>query len=74
MERDGLAIRKPDPNDRRAHRIYLTQEGVDAEASATKVVSTTLEKAFGNIPGKDIETTKSVLRNILINCSKEELK
>ena len=74
MERDGLAIRKPDPNDRRAHRIYLTQKGVDAEILATKVVSATLEKAFGNIPKKDIETTKSVLRNILINCGKEELK
>ncbi|MCK5312492.1 MAG: MarR family transcriptional regulator [Desulfobacteraceae bacterium] len=74
MERDGLAMRKPDPNDRRAHRIYLTQKGIDTEIPATNVVSETLEKAFGSIPKKDIETTKNVLRNILINCGKEEIK
>ena len=26
MERDGLVKREPDPNDRRAHRIHLTQD------------------------------------------------
>jgi DNA-binding MarR family transcriptional regulator len=74
MERDGLVKRQPDPNDRRANRIHLTQDGVDAEASATKIVTKTLEKAFGTIPKKDIETTKTVLRTILLNCGREELK
>ena len=74
MERDGLVKREPDPNDRRAHRIHLTQGGVDAEASATKIVSKTLEKTFNTIPKKDIETTKAVLRTILLNCGKEELR
>lgn len=74
MERDGLVKREPDPNDRRAHRIHLTQGGVDAEDSATKIVSKTLEKAFCTIPKKDIETTKTVLRTILLNCGKEELR
>ncbi|MBU1340533.1 MAG: MarR family transcriptional regulator [Proteobacteria bacterium] len=73
MERDGLVTREPDPNDRRANRIVLTKEGIDAETLATKVVSSTLEKIFGTIPQKDIETTKSVLRTILSNCGKEEL-
>jgi len=74
MERDGLAKRKPDPNDRRAHRIHLTKEGVDAEVSATKVVSDTLEKVFSTISEKDIETTKNVLRTVLLNCGKEDVK
>jgi len=74
MERDGLVKRKPDPNDRRAHRIHLTKEGVDTEVSATKVVSSILEKAFSTIVEKDIETTKNVLRTILLNCGKEDLK
>jgi len=74
MERDGLVKREPDPNDRRANRIHLTQEGVDAEVSATKVVSTTLKKVFRTISKKDIETTKNLLRTILLNCSKEKLK
>ena len=74
MERDELVKRKPDPNDRRAHRIHLTKEGVDAEVSATKVVSDTLEKVFSTISEKDIETTKNVLRTVLLNCGKEDLK
>jgi len=74
MERDGLVKREPDPNDRRANRIHLTQEGVDAKVSATKVVSATLEKVFCTISKKDIETTKNLLRTILLNCGKEKLK
>ncbi|NOX34389.1 MAG: MarR family transcriptional regulator [Deltaproteobacteria bacterium] len=74
MERDGLVERKPDPNDRRANRIHLTKKGVNAEVSATRVVSHTLEKAFNTIPEKDIETTKNVLRTILLNCGREDVK
>ena len=74
MERDGLVKREPDPNDRRAHRIHLTKEGVDAEVSATKVVSDTLEKVFSTISEEDIETTKNVLRTVLLNCGKEDVK
>ncbi len=74
MERDGLAKRKPDPKDRRANRIHLTKAGIDAQISATKVVSNTLEKVFSTISKKDIETTKIVLRTILKNCGKEDMK
>jgi DNA-binding MarR family transcriptional regulator len=73
MERDGLLKRKPDPNDRRANKIVLTAKGVDAKEPATKIVSTTLEKAFNTIPEKDIETVKNVLRKILLNCGKEDV-
>ena len=74
MERDGVVKREPDPNDRRANRIHLTQEGIKAEVSATKVVSTTLENVFHKIDEKDIETTKNVLHTILQNCGKEDAK
>ncbi len=74
MERDGVLKRKPDPNDRRANRIHLTKEGFNAEVSATKVVSNTLEKVLNTIDDKDIETTKNVLRTILQNCGKEDAK
>ena len=74
MERDGVLKRKPDPNDRRANRIHLTREGFNAEVSATKVVSNTLEKVLNTIDDKDIETTKNVLHTILQNCGKEDAK
>lgn len=71
MERDGLVKREPDPNDRRASLICLTKAGVNAEAPTTKVVSDTLDKVFHAISKKDIETTKTVLRMVLLNCGKE---
>ncbi len=74
MEKDGLVVRKPDPNDRRANLTCLTEAGVEAEPSATKVVSTTLSTVFSGIPDKDIETTKTVLRTVLLNCDKGRLK
>lgn len=74
MERDRLLKREPDPLDRRAQRIHLTQEGFAARTPATKAVATTLEKIFCNIPEQDIETTKRVLHTILINCGKEDVK
>jgi DNA-binding MarR family transcriptional regulator len=73
MERDGLLKREPDPNDRRANKIVLTKKGVNAKKPATKIVSTTLGKAFNTIPEKDIETVKNVLRKILLNCGKEDV-
>lgn len=73
MERDGLVKREPDPHDRRANRILLTKAGVDAGVPATKVLSNTLEKVLYSISKKDIETTKNVLRTILLNCSKENI-
>lgn len=72
MERDGLLERRADPHDRRASRIHLTQDGIDAGEPATVAVTKILDKAFQNIPEADIETTKAVLRTILMNCSKED--
>ena len=74
MERDGLVERRPDPKDRRAHKIHLTDGGFNARKPATTVVSETLDKVFSTISEKDIETTKTVLRTILRNCGKEEIK
>ncbi len=74
MEKDDLLRREPDPNDRRAHRIYLTRAGVDAKTFTTKILSNLLEKVLRTIPENDIETTKNVLRTILLNCSREDVK
>jgi len=74
MEKDGLVKREPDPTDRRASRICLTRAGVDAKIFTTKILLHLLEKILCTIPEKDIETTKNVLRTILLNCSKEDIK
>jgi DNA-binding MarR family transcriptional regulator len=74
MEKDNLLRRHPDPHDRRASRIQLTRRGVEAEGSASKVVTNILGNVLNNIDQKDIDTTKNVLRQILINCGKEGAK
>jgi len=74
MEKDDLVKRKSDPLDRRANRICLTRAGVDSKFFTTKILSALLEKVLCNIPENDIETTKNVLRRILLNCSKEDVK
>jgi DNA-binding MarR family transcriptional regulator len=74
MERDNLVKRTPDPQDRRASRIELTYDGVAAEEPVREAVTQTLDTLFAGIPDTDLETTKRVLRTVLINCSKEGMK
>ncbi len=73
MERDGLLERTPDPMDRRASRICLTKSGIEAEKGSMEAVNVLLDKVFADISEKDIETTKSVLRKVLANCSREDI-
>ena len=73
MERDGLLERTPDPMDRRASRICLTKSGIESEKGSMEAVNVLLDKVFADISEKDIETTKSVLRKVLANCSREDI-
>jgi DNA-binding MarR family transcriptional regulator len=73
MEKDGLLKRTPDPEDRRAFRILLTPLGADAEKASMEAVSRVLTRVFVDIPEKDIDTVKEVLRKVWTNCSKEDL-
>ena len=73
MERDRLLKRTPDPMDRRASRICLTKLGIEAEKGSIKAVEALLDKVFADIPKKDIETTKNVLRKVLANCNREDI-
>lgn len=47
LERDGLARRDPDPDDRRAKRISLTLAGEDAAAQAEAARLRYVENVFG---------------------------
>lgn len=74
MERDGLVRREPDPEDRRAIRICLTDAGRAAEKPALRAVTEILDGLFDGIAETDIETTRSVLRTILTNCTREGIR
>ncbi len=70
MERDGLLQRQPDPTDRRAWRVFLTDEGRHAEQPVTEVVTTTLERMTDGLDDDDTETFKRILGQVLANATR----
>jgi MarR family transcriptional regulator, organic hydroperoxide resistance regulator len=71
MERDGLLKRTPDPEDRRAHKIMLTQEGIKAQFPSLNAVSDILDKIFNDVSKDNFNLIKKTLKKILANCNKE---
>ncbi|MFH1982607.1 MAG: MarR family transcriptional regulator [Pseudomonadota bacterium] len=71
MERDGLLRREPDPNDRRAYRICLTEAGQVAETPARRVTENVLGKVFAGIGEDDLAGTMKVLQQVLINIEED---
>ncbi|MBF0451614.1 MAG: MarR family transcriptional regulator [Candidatus Magnetomorum sp.] len=67
MERDDLVQRIVDPNDRRVQRIILTQYGRSILTDIVEIIFKLLDSVFEGISSEDIETTKSVLRKVLLN-------
>jgi len=70
MSRDGLVERRPDPNDRRAQRIILTDEGRRVREPILVAVDRTFSRILSGVPEHDMEQMKQVLRQILINSRK----
>ncbi len=67
MERDGFVLRRPDPKDRRAMLICLTDKGSDARETAIRLLDETLSILFAGISEEEIDTTSEVLRRIITN-------
>ena len=67
MERDGLLERRADPDDRRAQRIHLTDEGRAASGPVNAVVDRALTTMFEGIEEQAIEGLKQTLRRVLQN-------
>jgi len=65
MERDGLIRREPDPDDRRAHRIFLTEVGRKSERPVRRVVDRMLERLTEGVSASRLESTKATLRRVL---------
>ena len=70
MARDGLLRRKADPEDRRAHRVFLTEEGLRAEEAIEVAVAEFLERLTAGISDGDVEQAKGFLRQILNNAQR----
>ena len=67
MEKEGLLKRKPDSNDRRVNRIYLTQKADSLWESMVECALKIRKSSTKNISETDIQTTLETLRKISQN-------
>jgi DNA-binding MarR family transcriptional regulator len=67
MERDRLVARSADPEDRRAQRIHLTEEGGQVRDRVLEVVDRTLNRVLRGVAEEDLVRAKEVLRRVLAN-------
>ncbi|MBI5504113.1 MAG: MarR family transcriptional regulator [Deltaproteobacteria bacterium] len=71
MERDGLLARQPDPDDRRAQRICLTELGQRLRQPVLSVVDEVLGRATSGFSEQELSTSKNFLRQFLANMQEE---
>ncbi|MFI6324756.1 MarR family winged helix-turn-helix transcriptional regulator [Nonomuraea sp. NPDC050556] len=53
LQRDGLISRVPDPADRRARLLSITQEGSDRRRAAQADIQANEERILATLPGED---------------------
>lgn len=64
MERDGLVVRRADPEDSRGRRIYLTREARRLQASSVARTRELVTEIEAGIPERDLETTRRTLMRL----------
>ena len=64
LERDGLVERKPDPSDRRAKQIHITDKGVDAVARTEPLRRQIIDQTFGILSADDRESLGVILEKL----------
>ncbi len=72
MVRDGLVEREPDPGDRRALRIRLTDEGRRIQTPVLAAIDQTMSRVMRGVEPADQEQLKVSLRRVLANTDKRE--
>ena len=65
MERDGLVARAPDPNDRRASRITLTQRGWALRDALVPLAAGVNATATATLTNDEVETLKRLLAKLM---------
>jgi DNA-binding MarR family transcriptional regulator len=65
LERAGYVARRPDPHDRRARRVVLTEQGESVRATAVAAAGR-VEGRWADLMGEDdLETLRGLLRRLL---------
>jgi len=64
LEGMGLAERRPHPEDRRKHAVYLTARGRDTLERAQEVAGTMAQGVFAPLDKDELETLRRLLRKL----------
>lgn len=64
LERDGLVERKPDPSDRRAKQIQITDKGVEAVARTEPLRRQIIDQTFGALSPDDRKSLGAILEKL----------
>lgn len=67
MEKSGLVERKPDPNDRRNNRIFLTKKSESTVDSITDIILQLRKEIYKDISQSKQETVRTILKKIINN-------
>jgi DNA-binding MarR family transcriptional regulator len=68
LERLGLAQRKPDSHDRRAHAIQVTNKGQKSLKAAQAIAERLGRSVFAGLTQKDRTQLDELLSRIIMNC------
>lgn len=69
LEDKGLVGRRPDPADRRSHRIHLTEAGASLKDRLLDLGVACLERACQGLSRQEVETLKQLLNRVYANVS-----
>ncbi|GAB7023599.1 MarR family winged helix-turn-helix transcriptional regulator [Salidesulfovibrio brasiliensis] len=67
LEKDGLIVRKKDPEDGRCNRLYLTEKGRSLQAELTPLARANANLLRQGLSDNDIETLLATLKTIIAN-------
>lgn len=64
LEKKQLIVRKIDENDRRARKIYISQQGEQLLENLSPIITDMSTRLFEDIPDQDIETTQRTMKRL----------
>lgn len=65
MERDGLILRKDNPEDRRSRTIWVTDKARALQSAATSAAVSVNARAQGDMGAEDVATTLQAMRAMI---------
>ena len=69
LEDKQLVVRKPDPDDRRSHRIHLTEAGAALKDRLLDMGAACLREACQGLTRQELDTLKHLLNRVYLNVS-----